>query len=178
MIIRSLTRHATSRLTSACSHFIIRLRIGDGTKETFLPLWNLTFSTRAQFARRDAVYFHPNTAKSPDAFIIICTITASPTPPTPVPAAPVKSVPKDLLDAVGNLLDDPLYSDVEFILPSRPSGGSKPRTRTIWAARRLLKRAEYFEASEPHAWVSVSILFKPCTSVRVWLCGSFNSRSG
>ncbi|KAF8496671.1 hypothetical protein JB92DRAFT_3125987 [Gautieria morchelliformis] len=100
----------------------------------------------AQFARRDAVYFHPNTVKTPDAFIIICTITASPTSPTPVPTAPMKSVPKDLLDAVGNLLDDPVYSDVEFILPGRPSGTSTVKTRTIWAARRLLKRADYFKA--------------------------------
>ena len=61
----------------------------------------------------------------------------------------MKSVPKDLLDAVGNLLDDPIYSDVEFVLPSRSFDGSKPKPRTIWAARRLLKRAEYFEASEP-----------------------------
>lgn len=68
----------------------------------------------------------------------------------------MKSVPKDLLDAVGNLLDDPLYSDVEFILPSRLSGTSKPKTRTIWAARRLLKRAEYFEASELHSWFSLA----------------------
>ncbi|KAF8584490.1 hypothetical protein K439DRAFT_1346016, partial [Ramaria rubella] len=99
----------------------------------------------AQFARRDAVYFQPHTVKSQDAFLIICTITASPAPPSPVPSAPMKSVPKDLLDAVGDLLDDPVYSDVEFVLPSRHSSATKPKTRTIWAARRLLKRAEYFQ---------------------------------
>jgi len=78
----------------------------------------------------------------------MCTITAAPTQPTRPAVAPMKSVPKDLLDAVGNLLDDPVYSDVEFVLPSRCSSLSKPKTRTIWAARRILKRAEYFQASE------------------------------
>ncbi|KAG1765297.1 hypothetical protein EV702DRAFT_1051054 [Suillus placidus] len=32
-------------------------------------------------------------------------------------SAPAQLVPKDYLERVGSLLDDPLYSDVEFILP-------------------------------------------------------------
>ncbi|KIJ45648.1 hypothetical protein M422DRAFT_59802 [Sphaerobolus stellatus SS14] len=97
----------------------------------------------AQFARRDAVFYQATTVRSQDAFVIICTIAASPTPPTRPAAGPMKSVPKDLLDAVGNLLDDPIYSDVEFVLPSR---NSKTKPRSIFAARRILRRAEYFQA--------------------------------
>ncbi|KAG5646532.1 hypothetical protein DXG03_003299 [Asterophora parasitica] len=66
-------------------------------------------------------------------------------PPPPVPAYPRQSVPKGLLDTVGALLDDPLYSDVEFIIPRR--GGKLKSARRIWASRRMLKRAEYFESS-------------------------------
>jgi hypothetical protein len=127
-----------------------RQQIGDGMllPSNSNPVFHLNLY-RSQFARRDAVYYHPNTVRSQDAFLIICTIAASPTPPVPIPSEPMKSVPKDLLDAVGNLLDDPVYSDVEFILPSRYSSLSKPKARTIWAARRLLKRADYFKNSKP-----------------------------
>jgi hypothetical protein len=59
---------------------------------------------------------------------------------------PRQSVPKTLLDTVGALLDDPLYSDVEFIVPRR--GQSLRSARRIWASRRLLKRAEYFDISK------------------------------
>lgn len=55
-------------------------------------------------------------------------------------------MPRGLLDTVGSLLDDPLYSDVEFVLPRR--GQSKNSARKIRAARQLLRRSEYFEASE------------------------------
>ncbi|KAG5654252.1 hypothetical protein H0H81_005495 [Sphagnurus paluster] len=57
--------------------------------------------------------------KSHDAFVILCTITSSPAPPPPIPSHPRQSVPKGLLDTVGALLNDPLYSDVEFIIPGR-----------------------------------------------------------
>ncbi|KAF5382447.1 hypothetical protein D9615_003009 [Tricholomella constricta] len=98
----------------------------------------------AQFARRDNVYYQTHGVKAHDAFIIICTITSSPAPPPPAPAHPRQSVPKGLLDTVGALLDDPLYSDVEFIIPGR--SGKLKSARRIWASRRLLKRAEYFES--------------------------------
>jgi hypothetical protein len=54
------------------------------------------------------------------------------------------------MDAVGGLLDDPFYSDVEFLLPRRHKAkDSKNRTpRRIWAAKKLLKRVEYFDTSE------------------------------
>ncbi|KDQ62554.1 hypothetical protein JAAARDRAFT_30458 [Jaapia argillacea MUCL 33604] len=96
----------------------------------------------AQFARRDAVYYQPTNVKQNDAFLIICTITSSPSVPIPPPPIPRKSVPKDLLDSVGALLDDPIYSDVEFIIPRRGQDVKEPRR--IWAARRLLRRADYF----------------------------------
>ncbi|OJT12800.1 hypothetical protein TRAPUB_10635 [Trametes pubescens] len=46
----------------------------------------------------------------------------------------------DLLDTMGSLLDDPVYSDVEFVLPQRGRGES----RKIYAARRMLRRIEHF----------------------------------
>ncbi|KAF8527990.1 hypothetical protein BU17DRAFT_73654 [Hysterangium stoloniferum] len=130
--LRSITKGVLFNTKEACDHSFSYKTANWG--------WS-------QFARRDAVYFHPNTVRSQDAFLIICTITASPTPPAPIWSEPMKSVPKDLLDAVGNLLDDPVYSDVEFVLPSRNPSLSKPKIKTIWAARRLLKRANYFQNS-------------------------------
>ncbi|KAL0960934.1 hypothetical protein HGRIS_005939 [Hohenbuehelia grisea] len=95
----------------------------------------------AQFARRDHIYYHTNPNKSHDAFVIICTIHSSPAPPKPVPSYPRKIIPAELIKRIGGLLDDPSYSDVEFILPRR---GGVPRK--IWASKAILKRAEYFES--------------------------------
>jgi hypothetical protein len=99
---------------------------------------------RAQFARRDYVYYHSIPVKEADAFLIICTITSSPQPPIQPPTAPAQLVPKDFLERVGTLLDDPLYSDVEFVLPRRSRPGEK---RTIYANRKILERADYFQTS-------------------------------
>jgi hypothetical protein len=80
--------------------------------------------------------------RTQDAFVITCTITSSPAkPPSLQPRQPV---PKSLLDTVGSLLDDPLYSDVCFIIPGRDQS---LRSRKIWASKRLLQRAEYFRTS-------------------------------
>ncbi|EIW80916.1 hypothetical protein CONPUDRAFT_55867 [Coniophora puteana RWD-64-598 SS2] len=95
----------------------------------------------AQFARRDHVYYHSTTVKDQDAFLIICTITSSPQLPIQPPSVPAQLVPKDFLERVGALLDDPLYSDVEFVLPRR---GKPPRR--IYANKKILQRAEYFHA--------------------------------
>ncbi|KAL7280202.1 hypothetical protein ACG7TL_006621 [Trametes sanguinea] len=94
----------------------------------------------AQFVRRDVIQQH-NAIRQNDAMVIICSITSSPVPPTPVPAIPRHIVPKDILDTVGSLLDDPTYSDIEFVVPQRRRGDS----RKIYAARKLLKRVEYFD---------------------------------
>jgi hypothetical protein len=52
--------------------------------------------------------------------------------------------------SVGSLLDDPIYSDVEFIIPPRRRGG---KSKKIWASKRLLSgRAEYFQTSECTWW--------------------------
>ncbi|KAF9241135.1 hypothetical protein BU15DRAFT_87359 [Melanogaster broomeanus] len=96
----------------------------------------------AQFARRDHVYYHSTPVKETDAFLIICTITSSPRLPLQPPNAPAQLVPKDFLERVGTLLDDPLYSDVEFVLPTR---GRPRERRTIYANRKILERADYFQ---------------------------------
>ncbi|KAI0045686.1 hypothetical protein FA95DRAFT_1495126 [Auriscalpium vulgare] len=97
----------------------------------------------AQFARRDAVYYSRNIVKTHDTFVITCTISSMPLPPQPPPVIPRMPVPKDLLDSVGMLLDDPLYSDVEFVLPAR---GTRRKPRSIFAAKKLLSRADYFDS--------------------------------
>lgn len=96
----------------------------------------------AQFARRDHVYYHSNAVKEQDAFLVICTITSSPATPAQPPSAPTQLVPKDFLERVGSLLDDPLYSDVEFVLPCR---GRSKGSRCIYANRKILQRADYFQ---------------------------------
>ncbi|KAL4261729.1 MATH domain-containing protein [Pleurotus pulmonarius] len=98
----------------------------------------------AQFAKRDAVYYNNNPNRNRDAFVIICTITRTPSPPAPPPPMRRKPVPMDLLYTVGALLDDPTYSDVEFILPRR--GQPIQFAKKIWASKRILSRAEYFDA--------------------------------
>ncbi|KAH9925561.1 uncharacterized protein B0H18DRAFT_1008984 [Fomitopsis serialis] len=97
----------------------------------------------AQFARRDMVYYLSNSVKQANAFLVICTITTSPSAPEPAPTVSRHVVPKALLDAMGGLLDDPVYSDVEFILPRQ--GRSMAPPRRIYAARQLLRRVEYFD---------------------------------
>ena len=92
------------------------------------------------------MYWQPHSVKTPDAFLIVCTITSSPTPPVQPPSIPRVAVPRDLLLSVGSMLDDPAYSDVEFVLPRRgrnPLQGAK----TIKAAKKLLQRVEYFDTS-------------------------------
>lgn len=95
----------------------------------------------AQFFRRDLLFQQSTAVRQTDAIMIICTITSTPTPPMPPPANARQPVPKDLLDSMGSLLDDPAYSDVEFVLPRRRGAGSK----SIYAAQRLLRRVEYFD---------------------------------
>ncbi|PFH53913.1 hypothetical protein AMATHDRAFT_136448 [Amanita thiersii Skay4041] len=111
---------------------------------------NHTFSHKnanwgwAQFTRRDAIFYQAQNVRSQDALVIVCTITSSPYVPPRVPSQPHRCVPKGLIDTVGALLDDPLYSDVEFIIPR---GSSSLRdSKHIWASRRILQRAEYFDA--------------------------------
>jgi hypothetical protein len=91
------------------------------------------------------VYYTRGMVKANDAFVITCTISSTPGPPTPSPLINMSLVPKDLLESVGGLLDDPLYSDIEFVLPSR--NPRVPAPRRIYAAKRLLGRADYFDSS-------------------------------
>ncbi|KAG1715720.1 hypothetical protein ID866_1436 [Astraeus odoratus] len=100
----------------------------------------------AQFARRDIVYYNSHAVKEADALLVICTITSSPQAPVPPPVSPMQFVPKDFLERVGALLDDPLYSDVEFVLPKK---GMSKGNRTIYANRKILElfRSGFAEAS-------------------------------
>ncbi|KAG8967239.1 hypothetical protein FRC03_010314 [Tulasnella sp. 419] len=95
----------------------------------------------AQFAKRDAVYYSAPQVRSADAFLIVCTITSSPVPPVPPSNTPRQYVPRSLMESVGSLLNDPIYSDVEFVLPSR---SGRRGIRRIYAAKKIISRAEYF----------------------------------
>lgn len=97
----------------------------------------------AQFAKRDHVYYNSHSVKEVDALLIVCTITSSPQVPVSPPSVPMQLVPKDFLERVGGLLDDPLYSDVEFILPRR---GKTKEARRIYANKKILERADYFQS--------------------------------
>lgn len=108
----------------------------------------------AQFARREAVYYTRSIVKANDAFVITCTISSTPGPPTPSPLIHKSLVPKDLLESVGGLLDDPLYSDIEFVLPSR--NPRVPTPRRIYASKRLLSRADYFDSMFNAGFVEAS----------------------
>lgn len=100
----------------------------------------------AQFAKRDNVYYSAPQVKLADAFLIVCTITSSPVTPTQPPTIARQHVPKSLMDSVGSMLDDPLYSDVEFLVPSRARTRNGV-VRKIYANKKILSRADYFETS-------------------------------
>lgn len=108
----------------------------------------------AQFAKRDAVYYSAPQVKAADAFLIVCTITSSPVTPVQPPSAARQYVPKGLMDAVGSMLDDPLYSDVEFVLPARKRSG---KTKRIYANKKILSRAEYFDTMFQSGFAETSI---------------------
>ena len=101
------------------------------------------------------MYWQPHSVKGPDAFLIVCTITSSPAPPVQPPSIPRLPVPRDLLFSVGTMLDDPAYSDIEFVLPRR-GRGSLRGAKTIKAAKKLLQRVEYFDTSTSHFFNLVS----------------------
>ncbi|KAJ3541320.1 hypothetical protein NMY22_g3936 [Coprinellus aureogranulatus] len=94
----------------------------------------------AQFARRDSIYYQSPNVKAQDAFVIVCTVISTPSAPAPPPPIVRYSIPRPLLDTIGSLLDDPLYSDVQFIVGRQ---GSKS-ARRIWASKKLLSRVDYF----------------------------------
>lgn len=121
-----------------------------------------TFSYRtqnwgwAQFSKRDHVYYSSSAVRQADSFVVICTITSSPTAPVTPSRIKKRLVPTAMLDVVGSLLDDPTYSDIEFVFPDKTrtttegSTGRFPRrkrpSRRIWACKRLLTRADYFNS--------------------------------
>ena len=106
-----------------------RLRTGAGILilTQAMPWSYLMFILRAQFARRDNVYFQSGAVKDTDAFVVICNIASSPVIPVPPSPIPRQPVPKVLLETLGSLLDDPLYSDVEFVFPRRGRSAKNPK---------------------------------------------------
>lgn len=52
------------------------------------------------------VYYRANSVWQQDAFLVICTISSSPAVPVLPPVLPRQLVPKDLVDAMGSLLDE------------------------------------------------------------------------
>lgn len=122
------------------------------SSKSFMTLC-LTFY-RSQFANRDSLsYMH----QEDSILTVTCKITTSPSTPPLRANFDRLPVPKQLIDTFGALLDDPLYSDVEFLLP-RP-GHDLIDARRILASRRLLTRAEYFNSSKYWHGLSDSRLF-------------------
>ncbi|GAA5978933.1 hypothetical protein JCM5350_004182 [Sporobolomyces pararoseus] len=101
------------------------------------------------FWRRSEAYYNNPATRSSDAFLIICTITSSPTLPV-TPSVPLLSVPKDLVNSFASLFDDPEYCDVVFrIRPEDEEGKRKGREKRLYAAKKILSgRSEYFESSK------------------------------
>ncbi|KAG6878495.1 hypothetical protein C0993_005424 [Termitomyces sp. T159_Od127] len=143
--LKSLSKTTVYGMKEANNHTFSYKRTGDGISSTHIAAFlALKVNPRAQFARRDHVYFNSTGVKNQDAFIILCNITSSPIPPPHPPAYRIQTVAKSLLETVGALLDDPLYSDVEFVIPGRR--GDMKAARRILASRTLLRRADYFES--------------------------------
>jgi len=95
-----------------------------------------------QVISRSDAYFNNAAVRLADAFLIICTIVSSPTPPSP-PPLPRLLIPKDLVTAYASLFDDPQYSDVCFVIRTRKG----PEWR-LYAAKKLLQgRCDYFDTS-------------------------------
>lgn len=121
---------------------------------TIIPACDHTFSSRtqnwgwAQFAKRDTVYYASSAVRQADSFSIVCTITSSPTVPIAPSRIRKRMAPTAMLDVVGELLDDPTYSDIEFVFPSkRGRTGRRREGKRIWANKKLLSRADYFDSS-------------------------------
>lgn len=103
----------------------------------------------AQFAKRDAVYYGASSVRQSDSFVITCTITSSPSVPVNPSKIRKRAVPLAMLDVVGSLLDDPTYSDIEFVFPNKrvaDSRAGRNECQRIWACKKLLNRADYFNS--------------------------------
>lgn len=75
-------------------------------------------------------------------------------------------MPRDLLFSVGTMLDDPGYSDIEFVLPRR-GRSSLHGAKTIKAAKKLLQRVEYFDTSMSGLLISYPELDATFASVQL-----------
>ena len=68
---------------------------------------------------------------------------------------------------IGCMLDDPNYSDVEFVIPRK--GGNGRSVRSIYAAKKMISRADYFRSSERNekheprtVLIRISVQFRIC----------------
>ncbi|TFK27990.1 hypothetical protein FA15DRAFT_701372 [Coprinopsis marcescibilis] len=134
-----------------------------GTKEAT----NHSFSSRtanwgwAQFARRDTIYYNCPPNRAQDALLIICNVMSSPRKPPPPPIYPHLPTSIALLDTIGSLLDDPLYSDVQFVFPR---GQKSNNPRRIFASKKMLARVEYFSTMFASGFAEGTISLSPETS--------------
>ncbi|GAA5978850.1 hypothetical protein JCM11641_003586 [Rhodosporidiobolus odoratus] len=131
--VRSLDRRVTFKQMEADNHsFTWRER---------------NWGYASMISRREAYYNNPNT-RNADAFLVVCTITSSPSLPS-VPSSPQVLIPKNLVHAYASLFDDPAYADVLFRI--RPENGRRDRKgnvkeKRLYAARKILAgRSEYFD---------------------------------
>lgn len=112
------------------------------------------------FWKRSEAYYNNPTTRNSDGFLIICTITSSPSVPIVPPNPPLATVPRDLLDSFAGLFNDPEYCDIVFRIrfgeddtveeddqgQMRKKGRS--REKKLYAAKKILSgRSEYFRAS-------------------------------
>ncbi|GAA95622.1 uncharacterized protein L969DRAFT_313465 [Mixia osmundae IAM 14324] len=91
----------------------------------------------SNFWKRGEAYFNNASVKAVDSFIISCSITFSPAPPSAAsPLLGKRFIPQELVDAYASLFDDALYSDVVFVMPTG---------RKLYASKKILTiRSEYF----------------------------------
>ncbi|KAH8922753.1 hypothetical protein BT69DRAFT_1350638 [Atractiella rhizophila] len=140
----------------------------------------------AQFWQRNQAYFNNTQAKQADAFVIVCTIVYSPTPPAPPPLLLKRLIPTDLVEAYASLFDDPLYGDVCFriryegggLLGSGvgKKGGRREREmererveKRIYASKKVLSaRSEYFSTMFNSGFVLHHIDSFCSTDVKGW----------
>lgn len=71
------------------------------------------------FARRTEVYHNNMVVRHSDSFVIVCTITHTPAKPSTIPnhlTLQKRLMPLELVNAFAGMFDDPLYSDVKFVV--------------------------------------------------------------
>ncbi|KAH6912805.1 hypothetical protein BKA70DRAFT_1397844 [Coprinopsis sp. MPI-PUGE-AT-0042] len=125
----------------------------------------------AQFARRDTIYYNCPPIRAQDALLIVCTVVSEPRPLVPPPTHPYLPAPKPLLDMMGSLLDDPTYSDIEFVFPR---GRGLPDAKRLYASKKILSRTEYFQIMFASDFAEGNLADAPTPGVARTLSGGSN----